>query len=241
MAPQGASHARAVRYELKELSQVGCGENEEGDLNRIRGQGFLFLAAANLAKQGFAIEFIPREKGKSTPDLLARRDGNSFTCEVTNRYPKAGQFDSIDFFWSAVIETVTNKKPQLASAAFPPGVLIIDCTPVWEAFGLGHFTEGGVMVYSIPPEQGGPRTGSVPLIRYDDSEHSNGLRDLEATIRGTAIHTLILWKHKLVIEQDTYRREMAYRVIGTMMAATFWSYFPKAFVFPGPNVDVKWE
>ena len=194
-----------------------------------------------MSKQGFTIEFIPRRKDENTPDFLARRDGNTFTCEVTNRHPKSGQFDSIDFFWSTVNETVSKKKAQLASAAFPHGVLIIDCTPVWEAFGLGHFTEGGVMVYSIPSEQGGRRAGSVPLIRYDDSEHSNGLRDLEEIIRGTAIHTLILWKHRLILEQESYRREMAYRVVGTVMGTTFWSYFPRALVFPGPHVDVKWE
>jgi hypothetical protein len=232
--------APGVRYELKELAQVGCGENEEEDRLRLRGQGFLFLAAANLSKQGFDLEFIPRRKNESTPDFYARRDGNTFTCEVTNRYPKSGAFDSIEFFWSTLNETVSKKKVQLANAPFPHGVLIIDCAPVWDAFGLGHFTEGGVLVYSIPPEQGGPRSGSVPLIRYDESEHSEGLRHLEEIIRGTAIHTLILWKHKLEIQKEGYRREMMYRVVGTMTGATFWSYFPRAFVFPGPNVDMKW-
>jgi len=230
-----------LKYELKELSKIGCGENEEGDLLRIRGQGFLFLAAANLSKQGFELEFIPRLKNESTPDFYARRDGNTFTCEVTNRHPQSGAFDSIEFFWSTVSETVDRKKSQLAKTAFPHGVLIIDCTPVWEAFGLGHFIEGGVLVYSIPPEQGGPRSGSVPLIRYDESAHSEGLRNLAEVIRGTAIHTLILWKHNLEIQKEGYRREMMYRVVGTITGATFWSYFPKAFVFPGPHVDVKWE
>jgi hypothetical protein len=231
----------AVRYELKELSRIGCGENEEGDLLRIRGQGFLFLAAANLSKQGFELDFIPRRKDESTPDFYARRDGNTFTCEVTNRYPQSGALESLEFFWSTLNETVSKKKAQLAKAAFPHGVLIIDCTPVWDAFGLGHFIEGGVLVYSIPPEQGGPRSGSVPLIRHADPEHSEGLRNLAEVIRGTAIHTLILWKHKLEIHKEGYRREMMYRVVGTITGATFWSYFPKAFVFPGAHMDVKWE
>jgi hypothetical protein len=233
--------APGARYELKELSHVGCGENEEGDLLRLRGQGFLFLAAANLSIQGFDLEFIPRRKGKSTPDFFARRDGNTFTCEVTNRYPQSGAFDSIEFFWSTLNETVSKKKAQLATAAFPHGVLIIDCTAVWDAFGLGHFIEGGVLTYFVPPEQGGPRSGSVPLIRYADPEHSEGLRTLAEIIRGTSIHTLILWKHKLEIQQEGYRREMMYRVVGTMTGATFWSYFPNAFVFPGPDVNVKWD
>jgi hypothetical protein len=238
---KGHLDAPGVRYELKELSQIGCGENEEGDLLRIRGQGFLFLAAANLSKQGFELEFIPRRKNESTPDFYARRDGNTFTCEVTNRHPQSGAFDSIEFVWSTLNETVDRKKSQLAQADFPHGVLIIDCTPVWEAFGLEHFTEGGVLVYSIPSEQGGPRSGSVPLIRYDESEHSEGLRNLAEVIRGTAIQTLILWKQNLQIHKEGYRREMMYRVVGTITGATFWSYFPRAFVFPGPHVDVKWE
>jgi hypothetical protein len=233
--------AAGVRYELKELSQIGCGENEEGDLLRIRGQGFLFLAAANLSKQGFELEFIPRRKNESTPDFYARRDGNTFTCEVTNRHPQSGAFDSIEFFWSTLNETVDRKKSQLAKADFPHGVLIIDCTPVWEAFGLGQFAVGGHLVYSIPPEQGGPRSGAVPLIRYDESAHSEGLRNLAQVIRGTAIHTLILWKHNLEIQKEGYRREMMYRVVGTITGATFWSYFERAFVFPGPHVDVKWS
>jgi hypothetical protein len=233
--------APGARYELKELSKIGCGENEEGDLLRIRGQGFLFLAASDLSKQGFEIEFIRRRKDESTPDFFARRDGNTFTCEVTNRYPQSGAFDSIEFFWSTLNETVSKKKSQLAKAAFPHGVLIIDCTPVWEAFGLGHFIQGGVLTYYIPPEQGGPRSGSVPLVRYDDSAHSEGLRNLAEIVRGTAIHTLILWKHKLEIQEEGFRRETMYRVVGTMMGTTFWSYFPRAFVFPGPHVDIKWE
>jgi hypothetical protein len=238
---KGCLETPGVRYELKELSKIGCGENEEGDLLRIRGQGFLFLAASNLSKQGFAIEFIPRRKDESTPDFFARRDGNTFTCEVTNRHPQSGAFDSVDFFWSTLNETVNKKKDQLATAPFPHGVLIIDCTAVWDAFGLGHFIEGGVLTYFIPPEQGGPRSGSVPLIRDADPEHSEGLRNLAEIIRGTSIHTLILWKHKLEIQQEGYRREMMYRVVGTMTGATFWSYFPNAFVFPGPDVNVKWE
>lgn len=79
------------------------------------------------------------------------------------------------------------------------------------------------------------------LIRDADPAHSEGLRNLAETIRGTSIHTLILWKHKLEIQQEGYRREMMYRVVGTMTGAKFWSYFPKAFVFPGPDVNVKWE
>src|ERR1700722_13744494 len=64
--------APGVRYELMQLSQLSCGENEKGDLLRIRGQGFLFLAAANLSKQGFELEFIPRRKTERTPDFYAR-------------------------------------------------------------------------------------------------------------------------------------------------------------------------
>jgi hypothetical protein len=145
------------------------------------------------------------------------------------------------FFWSTLNETVDRKKSQLAKADFPHGVLIIDCTPVWEAFGLGQFAVGGELVYYIPPEQGGPRSGSVPLIRHDESEHSEGLRNLAEVIRGTAIHTLILWKHNLEIQKEGFRREMMYRVVGTITGATFWSYFERAFVFPGPHVDVKWS
>jgi hypothetical protein len=112
-----------LSFELKEIAQIGCGEDEEGDSLRLRGQGFLLLSAANLSKQGFDLEFIPREKDKRTPDLFARRDSNTFTCEVTSRHPKAGDLNSIDAFWSAVYDVVQKKKRQLAGATFPHGVL----------------------------------------------------------------------------------------------------------------------
>jgi hypothetical protein len=38
---------------------------------------------------------------------------------------------------------------------------------------------------------------------------------------------------------EGYRREMMCRVVGTITDAAFWSYFERAFVFPGPDVEVK--
>jgi hypothetical protein len=233
--------APGLQHELKELSKLGWGQNSEGDSLRLRGQGFLLLAAANLAKQGFALEFIRRRKREKTPDFFALRDGRKFSCEVTSREPQRGNFDNLEFFWQTVNETVDRKKHQLNQPEFQDAVLIIDCTPVWETFSLEQIPIGGELVYFVPPELGGPRSGSKPIVRFDESLHSKGLQELQEIIRGTGIHTLILWKNRLELFDQGYKRHSAYRVIGTMDGITFLSYFEKALLFPGPNVQVNWS
>lgn len=57
-----------LRYELKELSKVG--DNPAGDKLRLRGQGFLLMAAGHLVKEGFGLEFIKRRRGRSDTGLL---------------------------------------------------------------------------------------------------------------------------------------------------------------------------
>jgi hypothetical protein len=232
--------APGLRYELKELSQLGTGENPAGDRLRLRGQGFLLLAAGHLVSEGFALEFISRRQGEQTPDFFAIRDGNRFTCEVTNCYPETGDCASVDFFWSTIHRVVQKKRAQLQGSEFTNGVLIIDCSPVWEAFGLSHVPIGGQAVFFIPENLGGPRSVSAPLVRYDESPHSVGLRGLEDGIRGTNIQTVILWNHKLELSDIGYRRRMEYRILGTAHGCVFWSYFPKACVFPGPQLNVVW-
>jgi hypothetical protein len=227
-----------MRFELKELAQIGTGQNPAGDLLRLRGQGFLFLAGAELAKLGFEVEFVPRRKGVRTHDLIVSRDGVPVGCEVTSRSPAAGDFDSVEFFWATINELVKKKKAQVAGSALKYGALIIDCSTVWDALTLAEIPCGLNLVYYIPPELGGPRSGSAPLVRYDDSAFSQGLRELEAAIQGTNVQTLILWKHHCEIFEEGYRRHMAYRVLGTIEGATFWSHFPKPLAFPGPGVRV---
>lgn len=233
--------ARGLRYELKELSKLGRGENPAGDSLRLRGQGFLLLAAGHLASQGFNLEFINRREGQKIPDFFALRDGVSFTCEVTNRHPETGDYTDVDFFWSTIHDVVQNKRTQLQGPEFTNGVLIIDCTPVWEAFGLAHVPIGGQMAYLVPENLGGPRSGSAPLVRYDESPHSIGLQGLEDVMRGTNIQSVILWNHKVAFSEIGYRRRMEYRILGTVHGCAFWSYFPKACVFPGPELDVVWS
>jgi hypothetical protein len=232
--------APGLRYELSELSQLGTGENPAGDQLRLRGQGFLLFAAGHLVSQGFDVEFISRRKEQQTPDFFAIRDDNRFTCEVTNRYPETGDCTSVDFFWSTLHGVVNNKRNQLRGTEFTNGVLIIDCSPVWEAFGLSDVPIGGQLVFSIPEHLGGPRSTPAPLVRYDESPHSLGLRGLEDAIRGTNIHTLVLWNHKLEISDVGYRRRMEYRILGTVHGCEFWSYFPKVCVFPGPQLSIVW-
>ena len=230
--------APGLKYELKTLAQQSGGHNE--DTLIFRSQGFLLLAAAHLAKQGFHLEFIPRRKNVQTPDFFALRDGNKFACEVTTLQPKSGDFASLEFFWTKINGKVDLKKSQLKQPEYGSGVLIIDCTSVWEALGLGQVPIGAQLAYSIPTEHGGFRSGSTPLVRLDDSVHTQGLRDLQEIVRGTGIHTLVLWKYRLEILEERYKRHLAYCVIGTMDGIPFWSYFDKALVFPGPNVSVNW-
>lgn len=234
-------HSPGLRYELKELSKVGCGENEHGDALCIRGRGFGLLAAASIAKQGFALDFVRRSKdGQQTPDFFATRDGNRFCCEVTSRQPQKGDFSSVEFFWSSMNEIVTKKKPQFQTAEPRYGVLIVDCTPILHALDLSNIPIGGQPVYFIPPHLGGPRSGSAPCVRYDDTAMSVGLKNLEWSINNSAIRTLILWKNRCEIEGQNIRREMAYRVLGAIDGVVFWSHFEKALAFPGPCTNVNW-
>jgi hypothetical protein len=230
-----------LRYELKELSQLGTGENPAGDRLRLRGQGFLLLAASHLFSEGFNLEFIGRREGEQTPDFFASRDGTKFTCEVTNRYPETGDYKSVEFFWSTVHGVIAKKRGQLQGSEFTNGVLIIDCSPVWAAFGLADVPIGGELICSIPNNHGEPWTVLAPLVRYDESPHAVGFRGLEKAIQGTNIHTVILWNHQLEVSGAGYRRRMEYRVLGTVQGCVFWRYFPKTCVFPGPHVSVVWQ
>lgn len=237
---RGYLDAPGLRYELKELSQLGCGENPAGDTLRIRGQGFLLLAAAHLAKEGFGLEFIPRRNGEQTPDFFATRDCTRYTCEVTNRYPMSGDFGSVEFFWESIQGVVQTKRNQLRGSEYIRGVLIVDCTPVWDAFGLARVPVGGVVAVFLDELHGGPRTVSAPMVRYDDTPHSVGLRGLEEVIQGSNIETLVLWNHQLELTDTGYHRRMEYRILGTLHGAAFWTYFPKTCVFPGPQCNVVW-
>lgn len=234
------SQTPGFAFELKELAQIGCGENAEGDTLRLRGQGFLFLAAAHIAKHGFDIEFIQRRGNDPTPDFFAFRDGNRFSCEATSRHPVCGELTSNEFFWSVIIDTVTKKARQFRKEEFQNGVVLIDCTPVWDAFDLGNLSIGGEIIYEIPDRVGPSRTGSAPLIRYDTSIAGERLRNLEEAIRDSGIHTLVLWKNRVEFFDDKFRREMKYGILGSLKGIPFWSFFEKAIAFPGPNVNVGW-
>jgi hypothetical protein len=233
--------APAMRDELRELSQIGPADSSE-DLRRMRCQGFLLLAAANLVIHGFNLEFIRRQNGRRTPDFFAIRDGNRFCCEATSKEPRRGEFSNLEFFWTKITETVDQKRSQLALPEYGNAVLIIDCTPIWSAFDPGDLPIGGELVYSIPRNLGGPRDGSVSCVRYDDSVHSRGLRRLEEHLRDTDIHTIILWRNWLELFDGGFRRHTAYRILGTIPGAPFWSYFGKqVLAFPGPKIRVEWD
>jgi hypothetical protein len=232
--------AAPLDYEIGQLSKVTC-DGSEVDSLRLRSHGFLLLAAAIVAKQGFTLEFIARRKGVATPDFYATRGGNRFTCEVTTLDPRQGNFESVDFFWTKIIEAIEEKARQLKSPEFHDGVLIIDCTRIWSAFGHCQFAIGGQLVYFVPLEQGGPRNGSVPLVRYDKCEVGDKLKNLEFALTDRSIHTLVLFYGKFETTKTEYRRPSGYAVVGTIVGAKFWSYFPQTLVIPGPNVTVRWE
>lgn len=226
-------------FELKELSEVTC-DGSDDDLRRLRGQGFLLNAAATFCQHGFTVDFIERGVGR-TPDFFVKRNGMSFACEATTLQPRSGEFDSDEFFWSKIIETVGKKAPKFQSPEFQKGVLIIDCTPIYDAFRYSQLVIGGQLAYFVPPELGGPRSGNVPLVRYDKCKAAEKLNNLEHALRGTNIHTLIIWYRKILISDTGYRRPSGYAVIGTIVGAAFWSYFEKPVVIPGPDIMVRWS
>ncbi len=57
----------------------------------------------------------------------------------------------------------------------------------------------------------------------------------------TGIHTLILWKNRVEIADEGYRRYLSYRVIATATGAAFWCYSDNVLVFLGTNVQVTWS
>lgn len=125
---------------------------------------------------------------------------------------------------------------RIAKTLAEAGVLAIDCTPIWDGLDISDIRTD-VCVYDIPRHLGGPRSGSVPCIRYDEATFSTGLRQLEDAIRGSPIRTLILWKHEAGIQVNHFKREVCYRVLD---GAVFWSYFGKVLAFPGPDAFVKY-
>lgn len=231
--------SRALQDELDELSQVSEADSSE-NIQRLRSRGFLLLAASTIAKRGFEIEFVER-RNHSTPDFLAIRDGNRFACEATIRYPKTGDLSDSTLFWKAINEVVSKKTHQFREAEYSNGVLIIDCTPIWDAMALSDLAIGGVVVTYIPRELGGPRSGSGQAIRYDKSLAEQSLRYLEQIISGTGIQSLILWKNRIETDGSTFKRYKQYRVLSSVNGAAFWSYFENAIVFPGPNVNIDWK
>jgi hypothetical protein len=228
------------RFELKELSRLGDPSNPAGDDLRLRGQGFLFHAAGVLARDGFGIEFIPRRDGERRPDIFAVRDGLKFPCEITSKAGITLRDRSVNEFWGRILEVVAAKKEQFSSADFADGVIIIDASPVFHLVSGSDVPIGGTLCHLPGRDQKGPPGGSVPLIRYDASDFSQGLQRFEKAIGETRIRNLVLWNRDLEIDGDAIRRRFEYRVIGTIGGNRFWAYFPTAVVFPGPDVQVVW-
>jgi hypothetical protein len=237
---RGCLETAGLLYELGELSRVTA-DNTGNDQLRLRSHGFCLLSAAFISHQGFQVEFIERRDGQATPDFFALRDTCRFPCEATTRLPEQGDFDNAELFWTEVIAAVERKARQFRAPEFENGVLILDCTPVWDAFRIDQLNLAGIVMCYVPPEMGGPRQQSAPLIRIDRSPAVEKLRTLADALTGTNIRTLILWKKKLVCGDVEFRRFLECRIIATMAAASFWSYFDRAIVLPGPGVNVNWE
>lgn len=232
----------AFRRQFSELARVGEEGNSEGDALRLRGQGFMFYAAGFLAREGFAIEFIDEaaDRGQRRPDFYARRDGETYPCETTSKHPRVIRSASVEEFWARIVEVVEAKKTQIALPCFPNGVLIVECSRVFDLLSAGDVPLGGTL-YHLPGQEGaGPPGGSAPMIRYDDSKFSKGLLAFGTAIENSGIRTLMLWNRTLTFQGETLTRRLEHRVIGTMAGRRFWAYFPNAVVFPGPNVEVKW-
>jgi len=235
------SDSKGFRYELKELSGIGAEGNSAGTDLRIRGQGFVLFSAACVARDGFGIEFIARkEGGGKTPDYFALRDTHRFACEATTKSPTVLKSSSVTEFWTQVNAAVLEKREKFRDKAYENGVILIDCTPV---FGLIDFSEipvGGTIVHMPAKEGELPGPGEAPLLRYDDSEFSRGLQELQRLIADTGVRNVILWNRAFSVGDETIKRELRYMVLGALKGRRFWAYFPRAVVFPGPEVQVKW-
>jgi hypothetical protein len=230
----------AFRDELEEFSKYGDVTNPNGNRLRLLGQGFLFYASGVLARDGFAIEFIPQSKkpGERRPDFYALRDGNRFPCEATSKSSPA-RTETVKEFWQRIVEVVEAKRTQFRPAEFSHGVLLVDCTPVYGLMALDGIPIGGEL-FHMSADDKGPPGGSVPLIRYDDSDFSRGLHSFQEAIKDSGIRNVILWRRVCEVSGNDIEKKNEYRVLGTIEGGRFWSYFPKALVFPGPNVQVTW-
>ena len=129
-------------------------------------------------------------------------------------------FDQLDEGQATNLAGLGQKRPKIGGRGrLLPG----DCTPVWDAMDFSQLAIGGQLVYEVPVNLGGPRFRGAPMIRYDASYAAPKLRYLEAIIERTGIHKMILWKHKLEILEDGFRRDTKYRVLGTIRGAAFWN------------------
>ncbi len=143
-------------------------------------------------------------------------------------------------FWDRIVEVVEKKRGQFAAPEFADGVLSIDASPMFHFLSANDIPIGGTLVHLPAQDQQGPPGGEAPLIRYDESEFSEGLRRFENAIAGTGIRTLMLWNREFAILGNDVRRRIERRVIGTIGGNRFWAYFQEAVVFPGPEVGVRW-
>ncbi len=132
------------RYEFKQLSNVGYRKDDDADDPNLRGQGFMFLVAGYLAREGFEIEFVadPSTSG-GRPDFLAKRDGLAYPCEATSRYPQIVKQRTVAEFWSKLVEVVEAKRRQLRSTEFENGVLLVDCSPIFDLVSISDLPTYG--------------------------------------------------------------------------------------------------
>lgn len=236
LRPYEDSPAFRDRFKVLAASEPNGGDRNANP--QLRGVGFEFVCAGVLAREGFSIEFIPSAANEPRPDFFARRDGHTFPCEATSKYPTVPAAKTPEDFWDRLVAVAEVKMAQLAKDKYPDGVLHVDCTPIFGTMTEGAIPIGGTAHY-LPADGKGPG-GSVPVIRYDASPFSIGLRRFGAAIEKSSITTLVLWNRLLKVTPEATRRSIQHCVLGTMRGNRFWSYFPKAVVFPGSSVEIVW-
>jgi len=217
-----------------------------GDDGAVLGHGFTLDSAGTLARLGFDIEFIPQTPGgEQQPDFLARRHGDTFTCEATTKNPTALRYENIGEFWRHLHRAVETKRTKYGRGGeWRKGVLLVDATPIIHLWGgLSSLPVVGEIVHMTPDHASGRpesvlRSGRAAMLSYE-GPHGEGLRELEWLIRDYDIGSVMIWhRHLHRLPEGGVHRQSGFKVIGTMRGGSFWTHFEPALVFPGPGFRV---
>lgn len=224
-------HSPGYEFELKQLAQASDGTETSKRL--LRSHGFTFQMAARMVEKSFGLE-ICAPGAEEGPDFILARDGDTFPCEATTKDPAKIVSPTVDEFWRHILNAVKRKKTKFAASGYRHGVLLIDCSPI------AHLMAGTQLGVDqlVSMDADGSYGRSDPLVRYDGSPFSNGVKEVQELLRGTNVTAVVLRYRKFSAREGAGERRDQIQVLGSIRGRRFWKHFDAPLIFPGDGVTV---